>query len=505
MKAVTSPHVELGTEEISKETICINSQDRMLNSCIIGPIGSGKHAQLTIPMINQDLHHMTHYINQYEQALINHSSDKITGDFLNGITVISPGNDLCQSVFKLVQAHKIPESSVYYIDPTNPDTKNINILRGPVDKVAEVFAMVIKEIANSDDFFFQQAQINHIKHYVYLLKLHSPLRTATFDDICKMYEDVEHVHYMHGILKFRIDLLSEVIKSKNTPEERFKEYELAKEVDAWFDHTIQEKKDSEGETVIHKSGKYQGQPMYYDNKAEHVMELYNIVKELSTNELIRRVLFGDSTFDFNSHLEHGGVLLVNTAQEELGDLSNVLGKFILSSLQQAVFQRKLDSLFHHLVVDRITNYIIEPFIHLLPQARKYKFMITVTDESLSKIAQRYSPEYLHSLIMNFRNKVVFGGISSYDAKMFSAALYEIVNALYETVEGKVFTADELLTQAAYTYTASIVCDNQIQTIKQLNAKFVEKEEFSTATIQVNEVAGQYWCDSRPDMHPITNL
>lgn len=74
--------------------------------------------------------------------------------------------------------------------------------------------------------------------------------------------------------------------------------------------------------------------MYYDNKAEHVKELYIIVKELSANELIRRVLFDDSTFDFNSHLEYGGVLLVNTAQEELGDLSNVLGKFILMSLQR---------------------------------------------------------------------------------------------------------------------------------------------------------------------------
>ncbi|MES5957304.1 conjugal transfer protein TraG [Bacillus fungorum] len=500
MKTVTLPHVELGTEKTSEKTIYINSHDRILNSCIIGPIGSGKHAQLTIPIINQDLHHITHFINQYEKALTRHNSDNITGNFLNGITVISPDNDLCQRVFNLVQAHKIPESSVFYIDPTNPNTKGINILRGQVDKVAEVFAMVIKEIANADNVFFQQSQINHIKHYVYLLKLHSPQKTATLDDISRMYADVEHVHYMHKLLKLRIDLLCEVVKSKTAPEERIKEYELAKEVDAWFDHTIQEKKDSEGKTVIHKSGKYQGQPMYYDNKAEHVKELYIIVKELSANELIRRVLFGDSTFDFNSHLEHGGVLLVNTAQEELGDLSNVLGKFILMSLQQAVFQRKLGSSFHHLVVDRITNCIVEPFIHLLPQARKYKFMITVTDETLSEIAQRYSPEYLHSLIVYFRNKIVFGGISSYDANIFSDVLYEIANALYEIVEGKVFTENELLTQDAYTYTASIVCNNQIQTIKQLMAKFVEKEAFSTAIIQVDEKAGQYWCDSRPSMN-----
>ncbi|HFK1426792.1 MULTISPECIES: conjugal transfer protein TraG [Bacillales] len=492
MKTVTLPPVELGTEKTSGKTIYINSHDRILSSCILGPIGSGKHAQLTIPIINQDLHHITHFINQYKKELTEHNSNNITGNFLNGITVISPDNNLCRRVFNLVQAHKIPESSVFYIDPTNPNTKGINILHGPVDKVAEVFAMAIKEIANSNDVFFQQSQINHIKNYVYLLKLHSPKRTATFDDISRMYEDVEHVRYMHKILKFRIDLLCEVVKSKTAPEERIKEYELAKEVDAWFDHTIQEKKDSEGKTVIHKSGKYQGQPMYYDNKAEHVKELYIMVKELSTNELIRRVLFEESTFDFNSHLEHGGVLLVNTAQDELGSLSNILGQFILLSLQQSVFQRKLGLSFHHLVVDGITNYIVEPFIELLKQARKYKLMITVTDESLSEISQRYTPEYLHSLIANFRNYIVFGGISSYDANIFSDLLYEVAGE-------KILTADEILAQDTYMYTASIVCDNRIQTIKQLKANFVEKDEFSTAIIQVNETAGQYWCDSRPGM------
>lgn len=492
MKVINSSHVEIGTKQTSEKTIYIDSQDRTLNSCIIGPIGSGKHAQLTIPLINQDLHHLTHFINQYEQTLTNHSTDNIAGDFLNGITVISPDNDLCQRVFNLVQAHKIPKNSVYYIDPTNPNTNGINILRGPVDKVAEVFAMVIKEIAKSNNIFFQQAQINHIKHYVYLLKLHNPQRTATFDDICKMYEDVEHVHYMHNILKFRIDLLSEVIKSKTTPEERFKEYELAKKIDAWFDYIIQEKKDAEEKTIIHNCGEYQGQPMHYDNIAEHVTGLYSLIKEISTNELIRRVLFDESTFNFNSHLEHGGVLLVNTAQKELGSLSNVLGQFILLTLQQAVSQRKLGLPFHHLVVDRITNYIVEPFIKLIKQARKYKLIITVTDESLSVISQRYTHEYLRSLIANFRNKIVFGGIPEFDANIFSDSLYEVAG-------GEILTADELLTQDTYTYTASIVCNNQPQTIKHLNAKLVGKEEFSTATIQVDEQAGQYWDNSRTAM------
>ncbi|TKI79109.1 hypothetical protein, partial [Bacillus mycoides] len=108
--------------------------------------------------------------------------------------VIEPSNDLCQKVYKLVQAHKIPESSVYYIDPTNPDTKNINILRGPVDKVAEVFAMVIQGLSESNNAFFEQAQRNHLKQHIYLLKMHNPQKDVTFDDLIEMYDDVERVH-----------------------------------------------------------------------------------------------------------------------------------------------------------------------------------------------------------------------------------------------------------------------------------------------------------------------
>ncbi len=88
--------------------------------------------------------------------------------------LLNPVMIYVKKVFKLVQAHKIPTSSVYYIDPTNPDTKNINILRGPVDKVAEVFAMVIQGLSESNNAFFEQAQRNHLKQHIYLLKLHNP-------------------------------------------------------------------------------------------------------------------------------------------------------------------------------------------------------------------------------------------------------------------------------------------------------------------------------------------
>ncbi|NKX61760.1 type IV secretory system conjugative DNA transfer family protein [Bacillus cereus] len=353
------PDVEIGPHIKHKEMIRIKGKDRTLNGIIIGPIGSGKTSSLIIPMINQDLHWMVRFINKFENTYKknNYDTEEVKGTFLNGITVIEPSNDLCQKVFKLVQAHKIPESSIYYIDPTNPDTKNINILRGPVDKVAEVFAMVIQGLSESNNAFFEQAQRNHLKQHIYLLKLHNPQKDVTFDDLIDMYDDVERVHRMHKLLKVQVEKLYDFVQSGVASRDQKNEYKIIKGIDEWFDNTIREKTGFHGEPAVYKSGKYRGKPMHYDREEEYVKGLRNILKDLASNVLIRRVLFGKSDFDFDVHLEQGGILLVNTAKGELADLSNVLGKFVLLSMQNAVFRREPNiSPYHHIIVDEFPDY-----------------------------------------------------------------------------------------------------------------------------------------------------
>ena len=133
---------------------------------IIGSIGAGKTAALGLPLINQDLHYMTFMINNFKRFYNdkNYVSEEIRGKLLNGITVIEPSNDLCQKVLRLAKAHGIPDEAITYIDPTNPDTPSLNILNGPVDKVAEMFAMVISGLSKDADFF-------SINHSVHILKI----------------------------------------------------------------------------------------------------------------------------------------------------------------------------------------------------------------------------------------------------------------------------------------------------------------------------------------------
>ncbi|MGM2730917.1 DNA translocase FtsK [Bacillus cereus group sp. Bce005] len=515
------PDVEIGPHIEHKEMVRIKGKDRTLNGIIIGPIGSGKTSSLIIPMINQDLHWMVRFINKFETAYKknDYDTEEVKGTFLNGVTVIEPSNDLCQKVFKLVQAHKIPASSVYYIDPTNPDTKNINILRGPVDKVAEVFAMVIQGLSESNNAFFEQAQRNHLKQHIYLLKLHNPQKEVTFDDLISMYDDVERVHRMHKLLKIQVEKLYDFVQSGAASRDQKNEYQIIKGIDEWFNNTICEKTDFQGEPAVYKSGKYRGQPMHYDREEEYVKGLRNILKDLASNVLIRRVLFGKSDFDFDIHLEQGGILLVNTAKGELAELSNVLGKFVLLSMQNAVFRRKPNvSPYHHIIVDEFPDYVVRPFKEFPAQSRKYKVILTIASQTLSQLALDFTEQYMFTLLGSFRNKMIFGDVTPYDAKIFSDMFGEReefkeaeseqgispmqdnpvsrLGSTYQKAKEVVMSPGDIMGQGAFICAARIVKDNHVQPVQQITSNFVPKEEFAHALIQVEERTGQYWENER---------
>ncbi|MFK4431507.1 MULTISPECIES: DNA translocase FtsK [unclassified Bacillus (in: firmicutes)] len=515
------PDVEIGPHIEHKEMVRIKGKDRTLNGIIIGPIGSGKTSSLIIPMINQDLHWMVRFINKFETAYKknDYDTEEVKGTFLNGVTVIEPSNDLCQKVYKLVQAHKIPASSVYYIDPTNPNTKNINILRGPVDKVAEVFAMVIQGLSESNNAFFEQAQRNHLKQHIYLLKLHNPQKDVTFDDLIEMYDDVERVHRMHKLLKVQVEKLYDFVQSGDASRDQKNEYKIIKGIDEWFDNTIREKTGFQGETAVYKSGKYRGQPMHYDREEEYVKGLRNILKDLASNVLIRRVLFGTSDFDFDVHLEQGGILLVNTAKGELADLSNVLGKFVLLSMQNAVFRREPNvSPYHHIIVDEFPDYVVRPFKEFPAQSRKYKVILTIASQTLSQLALDFTEQYMFTLLGSFRNKMIFGDVTPYDAKIFSDMFGEKeefkeaeseqgispmqeypvsrLGSTYQKTKEVVMSPGDIMAQGAFICAARIVQDNHVQPVQQITSNFVPKEEFAQAITQVDEGMGRYWENER---------
>ncbi|MGG6447776.1 TraM recognition domain-containing protein [Pseudobacillus badius] len=520
-KTIPLPDIELGANTKSGEMVILRGKDRTLNNLIIGSIGTGKTSALVLPMINQDLHYMTYMINNFKALFAKgekYHTEDIKGSLLNGITVIEPSKDLCDKVYELVLAHGIPKEAVYYIDPTNPDTPSLNLFNAPVDKVAEMFTMVIEGVGEKQEFFFQQSQRAHLKMHIYLLMLHDPDKKASFENLIEMYNDAQLVARMHLALK---ETIPEDINQITDRDER-NHWLIVKGVDEWFNETYVSEKQGFGanqKDIEITSGPYRGDKKMMDKKSEHVVGLRNILNDIASNILMRRVLFGESNFDFDKHLEYGGILLVNTAKGDLSELSDILGKFVLLSMQNAVFRRKPNlSAYHSLYVDEFPDYINDSFKSFPAQSRKYKAIVTVVAQTTSQLSHKYGSSFMQTLISTLRNKYLYGDTTQEDAEMFSSIYGEKivfdegesdqeVSPLMESpirrtgktyMERKmpVLSPSELIYQDAFVCAVKLVDNNKPLPAQQILANFVPREEFKKAIVTVDKEAGAYWINVR---------
>ncbi len=357
-----------------------------------------------------------------------------------------------------------------------------------------------------------------------MLKLHDSNFEARFEHLIDMYNDANLVFEMHLKLKER---LPNDIESIPDRDER-NHFRIMKQVDEWFDlNYVPEISGGRGggEVVYHTEGKYYGQPKIIDKQETFVRGLRNTLNDISAQPLLRRVLCGPSDFDFEKHLEFGGILLVNTAKGELSDLSDVFGKLCLYAVQNAVFRRKPNvSPYHPVLVDEFADYIYKAFKSFPAQSRKYKAPLIVIAQTISQLAVEHGPRFMDILLGTFRNKLVYGDVTNEDAKLFSKlmgtkTIYEaregdqeidMVTAetktqstrrasySYSKLEVPILSENDILIQKAFQCAAKIVKDNAPQGGIQVNANFVPASEFKTAKIQVDAEAAAYWLKIREE-------
>lgn len=513
---IPPPDVELGPNVKKNIMVYIPGLDRTLNMIIVGAIGAGKTAALALPMINQDLHYITYMINNLKRLRERKDfiSEEIRGALFNGLTVIEPSNDLCQKVLKLAKAHGIPDEFITYIDPTNPNTPSLNIFNGPVDKVSEMFTMVISGIGEKTDFFFEQSQRTHLKNHIYLLMEHNPDKKVGFSDLILMYNDAQLVYRMMKDLDIRIPDDIDTIKDRDT-----RNYWLVmQQVRSWFDETYVIAKSGFGKNQMYETiqgGKYDGEYRIIDTKTEHVVGLRNILDDIGKSVLMRRVLFGESDFNFDKFLEYGGILLVNTAKGDLSLLSDVLGKFALLSYQNAVFRRSpMTSSYNALYCDEFPDYIYEDFAKFPSQSRKYKAIVNVICQTTAQLQQKYGKTWCTTLLATLRNKMLYGDATKEDAEEFSSVMgtkevYEEgesdqevsammdspnrrVGLSYQKKEKEVLSPSDIIFQNAFECAVKIVQHNKPIEGQIIKANFVPRDEFVESKVKVDPEAAAYW-------------
>lgn len=513
------PDLELGPSSVDNELVVLLGRDRTVGTMIIGSPGTGKTAALAEPMIDNDLDHMVKYIKDYPDIYQrdDFKSEKVGGRYLSGISIIDPSNDLCQKSLQLVKAHGVPDEAITYINPLDPNTPSINPMRGPVDKVAEVFAQVIAGLSDTSgggNFYFEQAQRNHLKYHIYLLKLHDVEKEVTLDMLLDMYNNPQLVRSMHVALKTTIPQGIDDIEDRD--ERNY--WKIVQGVDDWFNLNLIPKVTRSGPVLIPEYDD-KGEPMYQDVLETDVKGLRNILNDIGANILIRRVLFGKSEFDFDRHMEIGGILLVNTAKGELVDLARVLGKIVLMNLQNATFRREPRvSTFHHILVDEAPDYLYKSFREFPAQSRKYKVILTTLQQTIAQLADQFGEHYMTTLIGTLRNRMVYGDVPGFDAEYFSKLfgekyVYEegqsemSVSPLqedpvsrsgssYSKVRDSAMTGADIMFQEAFQCAVKIVKNNKPMPVVQINANFVPHERYTVARVVAEKEDTDVWLASR---------
>ena len=148
------------------------------------------------------------------------------------------------------------------------------------------------------------------------------------------------------------------------------------------------------------------------------------LEDLLGDDMLKKVITGNSDINFDEHLEKGGILIVNTAMGRLGKLGDAFGTFVVMHLQNAVFRRpgtEHTRTPHVLIIDEAPRYINPDFERLLAIGRSFRCACVLAIQSLGQL-QLEEKSLLNIVMTNCRSKVIFGGTDEEDARKLERSL-----------------------------------------------------------------------------------
>lgn len=125
----------------------------------------------------------------------------------------------------------------------------------------------------------------------------------------------------------------------------------------------------------------------------------NKVDAFISDPAIRRVFTSSkSTFSLRDIMDNKKILLVNLANGDLSESSNLLGALLVSKIKMAAFSRNelgtTERVPFYLYIDEFQNFATDSFVEILSEARKYKLSLTLAHQNLSQL-----PEHLRDSIL----------------------------------------------------------------------------------------------------------
>lgn len=361
--------------EITEEPVVLPLKDRFLHMLILGPTGCGKTSQSIIPMINRDMQN---------------------NDL--GIIALEPKGDLAEKVFAMAEYY---HRACIYFNPILPDCPYFNPFFGKESDVVENLATTFIMLNPDAPQFFKDMCENLIRKSTKLLKrlYHDD---ATIIDLNTLVWDTGGQGRK---------MVMEFSRTKHPNPDIQKENE---EIYQWFLNDY----------YSGASGGKGGTKTY-----EHCSGVRSQISKLVSNEYLRKVLNPPkghgSDLDFDKALAEGLIVCISTAQGALRDLGRFLGYFIILQLQSSVFRRPGNEFTRRacmLYIDEFQVYSNPGFADMLTMGRSYRVashLATQAREQIGMGSGKDGKSFVQLVSTNARNKIIYPGISSADAKYYS--------------------------------------------------------------------------------------
>lgn len=417
--------IKLGLQTQHYSPITLREEDRLFNSLLLGPIGSGK-ILLLLDMIHQDIKKM--------KQMLDKGKNKI-----NKVTLIDSTGGLSHRILSMAAKEGIPNDRIVYIDPTVNKGFNFNPLIGDFGEVLNAFLNMLEDHFLALDFSAAEQQKEIVQNLMFLLK-HTE-DEVNFADLISCFDNASKLYDYY--LKLNDKLCKEQIEFKG-----LKNNELLIYFKTWVETYVNVVM-TEKEVICEFK------------ESESWYQLRSVFKELATYNLFS----ANRPIDLNSYLEKGGIMLVVPNTHALGKKAYMLGKYILSRIEQSIFNLNANHEFHHLIVDEAFSFIYDDFPELLAQTRRLRVSVTLVEQFLPRWAEKYGEDMLRTSLACIRNIFVFGGINVQDARFMEKLLGE-----YTLIDPPLSSWD-LILQDAFICAAKVIKDSRPMPTVQIKAHY----------------------------------
>lgn len=364
----------------TQEIVTLPFKNVFQHFLIVGPTGFGKTMGIIEPVVWQVIKHI------------------LEGRRI-GLTVVEPKGDLVANIASWCDKLGIPYTR---IDPLlGEKSKKFNPLQGELYTAAEGTRAVMRKMFGRQEAFFGLVQEMAARNTILLLKR---IKGDNLD-----LNTVRRALRSRDKLATYVDMLEKQVGPDDDLVKYFREEVLG---------TLR------------------------DKFQQFAMGLRLQFEDLMGNEMLAKVITGNSDINFDEHLDQGGILLVNTAMGALGKLGDAFGTFMIMHLQNAVFRRPgtpETRTPHFLLIDEAPRYINPDFERLLAIGRSYRCACFLATQTLAQLEMEEKKAFTNVVMSNCQNKIVFGGINKDDALYFEKEFGQVEKIYTRATYKGIFT------------------------------------------------------------------